>query len=824
MKKKLLFLMFLPLLLTGVVTGQGLLYLPDYYSQSDFLPTSPGVSGDAAGAFFNPAVWGMVKGPELQFYWSDLDREPWETKNWAGVMGSKGLGFGMQNWTYGELVGGEWKERSLTDYNIALGGGDDEMSFGLGYTWSKGDISPRMARENTLSLGTLNRPCRYFSLGTAGHYGLKHKDFRGVVDVGLRPLGTPMLTLFADGSMFDSQRLEDAAWAVGAAVEPVPGITVFAKKFGESEGFNVGLALSLGSIGFSSSSHMDKDGANVYRTHGIRLGYPRKNIVTPNTCKNKMMVKMDFDSRLKYRRYRFFDWEDRTLMETLKALEDVKNDERAAGIALRITEDMGGNWALMWEVREKIKELQNSGKKVYVFLERGGMKQYYLASVGDKIMVDPESMVILPGFVLGRTYYRGMTDKLGLGVDEWRYFKYKSAFESFSRKDMSEADREQRKALCDGWYETFRKDICRSRGMTHEEFDTIVNKFPLLSADSLLQREMADTVGRWCDMEDYIKETLGKKRLVGEKPFAAMIPQEDEWGIPPQIAVIYALGECSMNTGIHAKRLKNVIKCARENKKVKAVVLRADSPGGDVLPSDIVAVELKKTAEKKPVIVSQGYVAASGGYWISMYGDKILATPMTVTGSIGVIGGFLYDDGFGDKIGFTYDHTKTGEHADIFRGMRMPFLGFEIPDRNLTDEEREYVGRFIKQLYRGFVERVAESRKMKVEAVEEVAQGRVWIGPTGKEIGLIDEVGGMEKAVAMAREAAGIKSRRKIQIVEMPERGLFNPNMFQPSLLGYRETLFPQGVDSPELNYYRMLLKAEGRPLLMVPPELYLTD
>ena len=824
--KRILFTLFLVSICATALLAQGVHFVPDYYQQSDFLLTSPGVSGDAAGAFFNPAVWGMVKGPELQVYWSDMEREPGGKENWAGIFGSKRFGFGLQQWTYGEQqIESQYKERRLYDYNIAFADGNDEMSFGLGYSWSKGHISKEMPRDNILSFGTLSRPCRHLSIGAAGHYGLDNRDLRGVFDIGVRPFGTPLLILFADASLFNYQRLGDAPWAIGAAMEPLPGIAVYAKYYDKTEAYNLGFSVSLGTIRLSSSSHYNKDNENVYNTHGVRAGFHQKNIFTPAIMKNKCYVKMNFDKQLKYQRYRFFDWDDRTLMETLELLEEVKNDERVAGIAVRITEEMYGSWALLWEVREKIKEVRSAGKKVYVFLERGGMRHYYLASAADKIVVDPECMVVMPGFLLGRTYYRNLADKLGIGVDEWRFFTYKSAFESYSRTSMSDPDREQRQALCDGWYEVFRNDICESRNIPPEKLDHIVNEAPILTADSLLYYSLADTLGRWEDMSDYIKSVEGKgKCMMSEKAFMAVIPKDDEWGVPPQIAVIYALGSCSMNTGINANRLKGVIKAAREDGKVKAVVFRADSPGGDPLPSDIVAAELKKTAEKKPVIVSQGFVAASGGYWISMYGDKIIATPMTVTGSIGVISGWIYNDGFGDKIGLTYDHTRTGAHADILGGLTLPLIGVQIPDRKLTPEERKYVEKLIKGLYSSFLQKVAEHRNMTVEAVDEVGQGRVWIGAKGKEIGLVDEIGGMEKAIQMAREAAGIKPERKVELKEMPEKGVFNPAIFQPKLFGYDVALFEQGTERAEMEYYQMLLKSGGKPLLLTPPEFYMVD
>jgi len=216
--------------------------------------------------------------------------------------------------------------------------------------------------------------------------------------------------------------------------------------------------------------------------------------------------------------------------------------------------------------------------------------------------------------------------------------------------------------------------------------------------------------------------------------------------------------------------------------------------------------------------VSQGMVAGSGGYWISMYGDKIVASPWTITGSIGVIGGWFYDDGFNDKLGLDYDKVQVGDHADLGRGARLPLLGVGIPDRNLTKGEREKMEKEILLMYEGFVDKVAEGRSMEREKVAEVAQGRVWTGAAGKEVGLIDELGGMELAIQMARDAAEIKPDRKIDIVEMPGKGNFNPSMFQPKLFGIRIS-FGEEENSPELDYVRLMLQANGRGLIMMPPQ-----
>ena len=817
MQKKAFFIVAVALIcVNAALAGSA---LPDYYPQSDFLTSTPGVRGDAAGGLFNPAVWGLVKGPEIQYYWNDLEAEGSNTKNWALGIGSGNLGFSIQHWDFPD-VSNPLERLSLDDYSIGLGIGDLSHRFGIGYSWSRGDVTDEIMRDNTLSMGLLNRPCRYISYGFAGHWAMNEDDLRGVADVGVRPLANPMLTIFADAAMGSRDRLENVLWAAGASIEPLPGIELSGKMF-KGGAFQAGVSFSVLGVKTIFIPHYDKDRKSTYNTYGVRVGLPSRSIVGRLAMRDKFYLELKFDNEIKYQRFKLFDRRGHTLMELLDLLEEAKNDDRISGIVMTITEDMYGSWELIWEVREKIREVQAAGKKVVVFFERGDMRQYYLASVADKIMVDPEAMVTLMGFNMGRTYYRNMLDKIGVGVDEWRLFKYKSAFESISRTSMSDADREQRSEIIKGFYDEIRADICSSRNITHDEFDYLVNNIAILDADSLLAYKLVDTTGRPDEMPEFVKMVAGgKKRQIGQSVYLAMRPQDAEWGNPPQIAVIYALGPCAMNYGINARRLRGVIKRAREDDRIKAVVLRADSPGGDILPSDIVAEELKKTAEKKPVIVSQGFVAGSGGYWISMYGDKIVASPWTITGSIGVIGGWLYNDGLGDKLGLTYDNTQVGDHADLTGGIALPFLGV-LPDRNLNTDEREAIEKSILKHYDHFVTKVAAGRNMEKEDVQEIAQGRVWTGRAGLENGLVDELGGMETAIAMAKDAAGLKPSRRIEIAEMPNKGLINPAMFQPSLLGIKIPRYLKTEHNPDLQYLKFLIEADGRPIALTPPSTY---
>ncbi len=825
MSKFLAYVIIALVTLPGIAPAENKSVQP-YYKISDFLDMTPSVDGGALAGMFNPAALGFSERGEAAFTWNDNDKSPGNDKMFTLASDAGGLGFSWQRTDYENAAGLTPTGGKINDFQVGIGGGNAGNRFGVSYGWSKGNITTDRPRGNQLTIGAIGRPYPWLSYGGAFTKGLKKDDnFRMLVDFGVRPFKTPMLTVFGDAVFNKNDKIKDVLWSAGAAVEPVGGVAIKFKVY-EGGSYTAGLSIAAGGTRLAASPRYDKDGKSTYSNYVIRSGMPQKGNyldkallkLLPKKVYEKEFVRLELTDQIRYQRFQYFDRKGHTLMELLEKLESVKNDPMTAGLAIKITEEMYGSWEMLWEVREMMKEVQASGKTIVVFFERGGMRGYYLASVADKIMVDPESMVSMFGFNMGRSFYKNMLEKVGVGFDEWRFFTYKSAMEGFSRDSMSEADREQRRQLIEGFYETYRGDICASRKITTESFDRIINEVGVLSTDSLLAYQLVDTMGRWDDIEDYLKSVTGsEKKIVGFGGLNMRKPETRMWGKPPEIAIIYALGPCSMNDGINARKLQKIIKEAREDDNIKAVILRADSPGGDILPSDIVAQELKKTAEKKPVIISQGQVAASGGYWISMYGDKIVASPWTITGSIGVIGGWFYDNGLNNKLGMTYDHTKIGKHADLGEGAVLPLLGMGVPARNLTTEERDGMERWIKGSYDNFITKVAAGRKMEKEAVDKIGQGRVWTGTAGKANGLVDELGGMETAIALAREKANIGKDDEIRIRELPEAQPLDISMFQPKLLGIKLADIEQ---DPELVYIQKLAKSEGRPFVMMSPSL----
>lgn len=783
--------------------------LPTYFSQSDMSFVPPGAMRFGLYGYLNPAMLSSLHQPDMMFTFRDNHRSLDDIKRWGLFCGSPHFGFGMIHHTANNNI-------TVTDYRHSISIGDESLSLGLSYGWSSGNTHV-LERPRSFTFGTLIRPNRFVSLGLAGTMATKGGRREGFADLALRPLGNELVTLFGDFALQDYEKLDQGAWSVGVVVEALPGVRLHGRYF-DDERYSLGAQLSFGNGGVSSLSDYESGGNLSHTMYSIRIGAADRTLLR-NLDKNRNYLKLNLFGIIKHQRYRFFDT-GMTLARTLADIEAARRDDSVAGIAINIS-GIKGNPSMIWEIRHKLMDFRSSGKHVVIYGDNLQEWSYYLASVADCVVLDPVGSVFLKGVVLGRTYIKGTLKKLGIGVDEWRLFKYKSAFESFSRDHMSDGDREQLQELTDDFYDILREDICSSRRITHAEFDGWVNDHTFFLPTDALEKGLVDTLGRWDDIEKLVARFEGRrKRLIASRDLAAyQLPHDDRWGENPKIALIYALGICAMDQGIHARTLIKDVQRVTRDPDIKAVVLRIDSPGGDALASDIIAEAVRKCKKRKPVIISQGFVAASGGYWLSMYGDEIIAAPTTITGSIGVIGGWFYDDGLKQELGMSTDLVKAGDHADLGFGFRLPFLGLGLPDRNLDEDERTRAETAIRSLYDSFLAKVAEGRQMDIEEVAAVAQGRVWTGMDAHEHGLVDIIGGLDTAIQHAKKRAGIALDQDITIIELPNKGLFNPRVLGKSPLEFLGLdVQPEiPVGDPLWEHIRFRLEHNGRPLPLLP-------
>ncbi|MEJ2720014.1 MAG: signal peptide peptidase SppA [bacterium] len=797
--------------------------IPSYYSQLQYSLTSPGTYATPIGGFANPGYYDMLPKTELRFSWTSETPET----DWGAFLGGPYLGFGAVRTNVPTGLG---TTAGVMDYRLALSGGNRNVGLGLAYGWSQGETGP-VGRSQLIQLGYAQRIGRYVSVGLAGNFATEANYNTGLFDLSVRPTGTPLFTVFGDLEMAKGASLSDSPWSVGAMFDLGPGLEVIGRYF-ENDDFAVSVGYNFSGIGFWGSPRYDKDANRDHTVWQVRAGFPKANILDRAVTKDRSYLSMNLKGTVTYRDYKYFSHDRNPLIDIVQDIKDAQADPQIRGIAINLSGAVMTR-GKAWEIREQLVEFRKSGKRVVIFADEMGMTEYHLASVADKLVMDPMGMIMLPGYVMGRTFLKEMLDKLGIGFEAWRYLKYKSAAEVFARTDMSEADREQRLAIIEDIYATVRADVTGSRNTGSDVFDDWVNEDVIFPAEKALDLGLVDALGRWEEVKDVVRKLEGENpRYIGRKDLAANRFPSELYGEDPKIAVVYGLGECAMDSGIKARQLEKIFRKLKNDPSVKAVVFRVDSPGGDALASDVVAGELRKCAKKKPVIISQGDVAGSGGYWISMYGTEIYALPTTITGSIGVIAGWVWDEGFGDKIGHTSDFVKVGDHADLGFGIRVLLAGPMLPKRDVTDEERQRAKTLILDMYDQFVAAVADGRKMNEEDVARIAQGHVYSGTRGKEIGLVDEIGGMEAAITAARKAAGIDADEEVEIVELPEMppfqlpGSMPYNPFGSRLLKWFTGDGHDGQDndspmSPEWTYLRAVVNNPGRPLYMVPPELY---
>jgi protease-4 len=481
----------------------------------------------------------------------------------------------------------------------------------------------------------------------------------------------------------------------------------------------------------------------------------------------------------------------RPTLEIFRVIERAGNDGRIDGIILNISSFNAGQETL-WELRNALEKYKAQGKKVFAFIGAADLDLYCLATVADKIIMDEQGVLTLFGYAWGRGYVQHSLEKLGIGTRELRYLEYKSAAETYTRDSLSDADRRQYGAVLDDIMTITRDTVTKARSWTADEFNAMVNNEFMFSAKSAIARGLVDYTGRKDTVIKAIKETTGREKietfvlygdydssLTGSRYMYR--PENAHWmSSPPVIAVIYANGVTDMERGIAAKTLARTIAEVSEKGRVKALVIRINSPGGSAEAADYVAEAIKNAKERIPVVVSMGGVAASGGYWASMTASHIVASPVTLTGSIGVIGSWFYDKGLNSKLGLTVDTMQRGDHADLMTGII-------LPHRDLTPAEEARYKNYILDVYSDFTARVAANRAMDIDRVEAVAQGRVYSGLGALNAGLIDSIGGLDDAIRIARELAKIPDSRKVSYDEYPKQKFFDKmldRLFAPGASG----------------------------------------
>ena len=445
------------------------------------------------------------------------------------------------------------------------------------------------------------------------------------------------------------------------------------------------------------------------------------------------------------------------------ALEKAKRDDRIKAVYLRCR-GVDAGFAKLQEVRDAIRSFRESGKKTFAFLEMGFGADYYLASSADVVTMIPTGFLDVSGLMSDVMFFKGTLDKLGVKAELEHIGDYKSASDIFTRDGMSEADREATNAILDSLYGQIRSDLAEARKISEEEVTRWIDT-GLFTGQAAVEAKLVDEL----IYEDQVVEEIARE--AGEdfpriSPESYVRPAGEGRG--PVVAVVYATG--GIVTGESAAgplgesvtgsdTLVEVLQELRARAEVRAVVLRIDSPGGSVIASDAIHREAQLLAAGKPLVVSMSDVAASGGYYIAMPAGCIVAQPGTLTGSIGVVSGKFNLRGLYDWVGLRREQIKRGRNADIFSDYT-PF----------TEEQRVMVREQMRSVYDGFVAKASEARKRSPEEIERAAQGRVWTGQQALEVGLVDEMGGLDRAIAIAKEKAGIPQGRSVSLEVHPRK------------------------------------------------------
>lgn len=479
---------------------------------------------------------------------------------------------------------------------------------------------------------------------------------------------------------------------------------------------------------------------------------------------------------------RFFGGDTNTLSSLLLQLRKAKADKRVGAVLLDIRM-LGGGWAKADEIRDAVADFRKSGKPIYAYMEFGGDKEYYIATAAERIYVPPIGDLFINGLAAESMHFKGSFDKLGIVWDSYQIEKYKTAPESFTREDMSEGERETLNSLLDEIFNRYVTQVAEARRKSVEDIRALVDNAPH-NAPAALEAGLIDGALYREEVEGELKKRLGYKddeklRKVSTAEYRRVTPQSLGLNQGEAIAVVFASGPIEpgrSNDGsfggdqtVGSDTVVKALNDARDNREVKAIVLRVDSPGGVTYPSDLIWKAVEEAKKKKPVVVSMGDLAASGGYYISMGANRIVAEPLTLTGSIGVYAYKPVVKGFYDWVGVSSEYLMRGKNSGMFR-----------ETEKFTKEEREKFESSMRNFYwNQFLPKVAEGRKFQnVEAVNEIARGRVWTGAQGKEKGLVDEFGGLDRAVEVAKELAKIPADKGVRRVVYPAPRTFFQQLF----------------------------------------------
>ena len=507
-----------------------------------------------------------------------------------------------------------------------------------------------------------------------------------------------------------------------------------------------------------------------------------------------------------------------TVRSLVDSLRKAKVDSRITSVVIRPT-GTAALWGKVQEVRDAIVDFKRSKKPVIAYLEYGGEQEFYLASACDKVFLLPTASLDLTGLASYELFLRGTLDKIGAFPDALHIGDYKTASNTFTEHTYTAAHREMAESLNSDLYEQLVRGLADGRHKSEAEVRSLIDHGPYLPEDAV-RAGLVDDLAYEDEVDDKVQLSRDGVHLLEQGDYRGVSASSLGLERGPRIAVIYAVGLISSGQSsydspqgqvVGSDTLVEYLRKARADNSIKAIVLRIDSPGGSAIASDVIWREVLLTRNVKPVIASMSDVAASGGYYIAMPANAIVAQPATLTGSIGVVMIKFVIDGTLKKLGLNMEHVQEGRYADLYS-----------PVRPFTAEERAKVQEQMQATYDAFVEKAAAGRNTTPEKIDAIAQGRVWTGRQAKQLGLVDELGGLDRALALAKARAKIPQDQDVQLVVYPpHKSLYeivaNPLGRSESLtmlgamLGFRDPRALEALTAPMRVFRR------GEPLALMP-------
>lgn len=710
-------------------------------------PLSVATTDDALATLANPAGLGTSR--NLNFYYlynfgtPDMRSDFWHSQTFAFQAGNLGISY-----------------IDFTDFRLGIG---SKVSNGVMF----GSTYRRVHGRNFLDAGLLLRPHQYLSIGAVAQsigYSIKNQYIFGI---GLRPL-TNRVTLTCD--------VTSDKWtkpSIGFEADPFDGVEVKA-KINPDGVYSVQLGININNLGLGSMLNSSTTSNSAKRWAGyLRLSSEkRRSLVKPS----RRFLEMTLSGTVADVKTGFSlmgSSVNHTTYQILKTIKKATDDNSIKGMVLKL-ENPSMGFAIAQEIKAALNEFKKQHKQLIVYAANMDNIDYFIASSADQIISYPMGETHIPGISSRSMYLKGILDKLGLEYDFERIGKHKNAPEPLIQDTMSAETREVINSILDDLFTHITTTIAEERNWTVEQTQAKIDQGFYLARQAK-EANLIDDICYGDELDSILKIKYQDYSKIDDTKYNREKNFTYHWQELPVIAIIYANGQImqgeshsdllSGENTCGAATLVKAISQVRNDKNVKAIVLRIDSPGGDGFASDLIFRELLLAKRQKPVIVSMGPVAASGGYYIAMLADKIFVSPSTITGSIGAFIPKLVTRGMYEKVGANIETIKRGERADAFSG-----------DRKFNDDERQMLQDILKDFYAQFISQVAQYRNLTVEYVDSVGQGRVWTGNQAQDNKLVDSIGGLLNAIDYAKEKAQVKEV-KLEFGPASRRSLFNITM-----------------------------------------------